>query len=293
VDQAMTLRELARKQAGPPEWRKPAQVIAVTSGKGGVGKTNVVANLALALIQTGKRVLVVDADLGLANLDVLLGLVPKWTLEHVVHGEKRLAEILLLGPSGLLILPASSGVTELTALTPDQQQHLLDEFDVLEGTVDLLLIDTSAGISSNVLFFARVAHEILVVTCPEPTSLTDAYALMKVLSLQCHERRFRLVVNMVRSPHEGLDVYRRLGLVAGRFLNISIDYAGSIAMDEHVALAVRQQRAVVELFPQAPASRAFHRLAGSVSCWTRPDGPHGGLKVWWRQALSSDLPNRH
>lgn len=285
MDQAMTLREQARGRAEREYWRKRAQVIAVTSGKGGVGKTNVVANLALALIQTGKRVLVLDADLGLANLDVLLGLVPRWTLEHVLNGDKRLSDVILSGPAGLLILPASSGIQHLTALTPAQHLRLQEELDQLEEAVDTLLLDTSAGISSNVLFFAAAAQEIIVVACPEPTSITDAYALMKVLSLQFNERRFRLVVNMARSPQEGRDVYRRIGLVADRFLNISIDYAGSIPIDDHVALAVRQQRAVVDLFPHAPASREFHRLAGTVARWGVPDMPKGTMQIWWRQLV--------
>jgi flagellar biosynthesis protein FlhG len=265
------------------------QVIAVTSGKGGVGKTNVVANLAVALAQAGKRVLVLDADLALSNLDVLLGLVPKYTLEHVLAGEKQLSDIVLPGPGGIMILPASSGMQDLTALTRDQQLILQEQLDQMAPLIDTLLIDTGAGMSSNVLFFAVAAQQIVVVASPEPTSLTDAYALMKVLSNRFSERRFRLLVNMARNQPEGREVYRKIGLVADRFLNISIDYVGYIPDDDYVPMAVRRQRAVVELFPQAPSSREFYRLADTVAGWTVPEGPKGTVQFFWRRLVTQSV----
>lgn len=288
MDQATKLRELAgdvlcEERRGHSS---EVQVIAVTSGKGGVGKTNVVANLALAMAQTGKRVMVLDADLGLSNLDVLLGLVPVHTLEHVLAGEKRLDEIILTGPAGVQILPASSGIQELTVLTSDQQQLLRDEFDRLAQDVDVLLIDTGAGISSNVLFFAVAAQEIMVVASPEPTSITDAYALMKVLSSRFSEKRFRLLVNMVRRREEGPEVYRKIGLVADRFLNISIDYVGAIPVDDYVPMAVRRQRAVLDLFPQAPASREFQRLANQVAQWRVAESPKGSVQFFLQSLIA-------
>lgn len=261
-------------------------VIAVTSGKGGVGKTNVVANLAVALAQAGKRVLVLDADLALSNLDVLLGLAPKYTLEHVLTGEKQLADIILPGPCGIMILPASSGMQDLAALTRDQQLILQEQLDQMAPSVDMLLIDTGAGISSTVLFFAVAAQQIMVVATPDPTSITDAYALMKVLSHRFSERRFRLLVNMARNQAEGREVYRKIGLVADRFLNISIDYVGHIPDDDYVSMAVRRQRAVVEMFPQAPSSKEFYRLAGTVAAWTVPDGPKGTVQFFWRRLVA-------
>lgn len=243
------------------------RVIAVTSGKGGVGKTNVTANLALALARRGRRVLVLDADLGLGNVDVLLGLVPRATLADVLRGDRRLADILVEGPGGIRILPACSGLQELTALREDQRLALRDELDEAAGEADVLLIDTGAGISANVLFFAGLAGDILVVASPEPTAMADAYALMKVLSRREVGRRFRLLVNLAASPREGLEVHRRLGLVADRFLDIAIEYLGAVPADDHVRLAVARQKAVVDLFPKAPASVAFDRLAAAVAGW--------------------------
>lgn len=280
MDQATTLRELAGGHI--PRASHRLQVIAVSSGKGGVGKTNVVANLALALAQIGKRVLVLDADLGLGNLDVLLGLVPRYTLEHVLTGERHLEDIIVTGPCGIGILPASCGVQQLTALTGEQQILLQDHLDRLAHSLDVLLIDTGAGISANVLFFAAAAQEILVVVSPEPTSIADAYALMKVLSTRHGETRFRLLVNMAKTARDGMTVFRKIGLVADRFLNISIDHVGSIPMDDYVSMAVCQQRAVVDLFPQAPSSQEFHRLAGTVCRWETPQLPKGTVQFFWQ-----------
>lgn len=281
----MTLRQVPCFE---PERRvRGIPVLAVTSGKGGVGKTNVVANLAVALARLGKRVLVLDADLGLGNLDVLLGLIPRYTLEHVLAGEKRLSDIAITGPGGIRILPASSGVQDLTHLTPPQQILLQQELEHLSSSIDLLLIDTGAGISANVLFFASAAHEILVVASPEPTSITDAYALMKVLSHRYNETHFRLLVNMARNQREGLDVYRKIGLVADRFLNISIDYVGFIPDDDYVPLSVCRQRPVIELYPQAPASLEFQRVAGIVARWPVTRAPKGGVQFLWQRSVMS------
>lgn len=262
------------------------QVISVTSGKGGVGKTNVVVNLGITFARAGKRVLILDADLGLGNLDVLLGLVPSFTLEHVLRGEKRLQDIILSGPRGIKILPAGSGGLDMTRLTPEQQVILQDELDQLASQVDLMLIDTGAGISPNVLFFAVAAQEIVVVVTPEPTSMTDAYAVMKVLSRDYSETRFRLLVNMARSSLEAVQVYRKICRAADRFLNVSIDYVGYIPIDEHVPLAVWQQRAVVEMSPQAPASRAMVGLARTIHGWGISSVPKGGVQFFWQRLVA-------
>lgn len=261
------------------------QVITVTSGKGGVGKTNVVANTAIALAQTGKRVLVLDADLGLGNIDILLGLTPKYTLEHVLDKTCRLDDIALKGPKGIVVLPASTGISQLTAMTETQQLILQEELERFASTMDVLLIDTGAGISSTVTYFAAAAQSIVIVVSPEPTSLTDAYALMKVLLRQYRERRFHVLVNMVKSSKDAGRVYRKLELAVSRFLHISLDYLGAIPLDDYVPLAVTQQRAVIDLFPNAPASRAFHELTEAIAQLTPPALPKGTVQFLWQQLL--------
>ena len=240
------------------------RVIAITSGKGGVGKTNIVANLGFALSQLGQKVLIFDADLGLANLDVLLGLTPRYNLSHVIRGEKSVLDIIVKGPGGMQILPASSGVQELTKLTDDQRGALLEQLETLVEPMDVLLIDTAAGISSNVLYFNVSAHEILVVVTPEPTSITDAYALMKVLSLNYAEKHFKLLVNQVATHQEAQEVYRHLNLVADRFLNISIQYMGHILSDQNLPNSVRRQCIVSEIYADTPATKCFAELARKV-----------------------------
>ncbi|MEK7773404.1 MAG: MinD/ParA family protein, partial [Deltaproteobacteria bacterium] len=230
MDQAMTLRAMA-EGGGVMSDRPATRVIAVSSGKGGVGKTNSVANLAVAFARMGKKVLLLDADLGLGNLDILLGLTPKYNIGHLLRGERTMGEVIVKGPFGIMILPASSGVQELTSLSPEERLSLASHLEGMGLYVDIMFIDTGAGISSNVLFFNMSAQEIIVVVSPEPTSLTDAYALMKVLLHKHGERAFKLLVNNVRTKKEGVEVYRKISLVAERFLNISVDYIGCVLYD--------------------------------------------------------------
>lgn len=238
-----------------------ARVIAITSGKGGVGKTNIVANLGYALCKAGQRVLIFDADLGLGNLDVLLGLTPQYNFSHVIEGKKYLSEIVISGPGNLKILPASSGIQKLTKLTPFQKLEIFNELNVLLSNYDIVLIDTAAGISSNVLYFNASANEIMVVVTPEPTSITDAYALMKILSVKYQEKHFRLLVNLAKNKQEADDVSRQLCLVANRFLDVSIEYFGNVLVDDKVKVSVRKQKVVSEMAPMTQASRNFAELA--------------------------------
>jgi flagellar biosynthesis protein FlhG len=268
------------------------RAVAITSGKGGVGKTNMVANLGFALSKMGSRVLILDADLGLGNLDVLLGLTPLHNISHVVSGGKNLKDILVEGPGGMKILPASSGIQDLTELSRSQRDDLLFQVETLMDDIDILLIDTAAGISSNVLCFAASAHEILVGVTPEPTSITDAYALMKVLSLNYSENFFRLIVNQASTAHEAQRVVDQLKLVSDRFLNISIDYLGYVLYDKNVITSVRRQRLVTELFPESQAGKCFSNLARNIltSFSGRPTGRKE--KFFARSLLnfSSDTP---
>jgi len=286
-DQASRLRNLAHGlQPEAPLFA--ARVMAITSGKGGVGKTNVVAGLALSLAQLGQRVVVMDADFGLANLDILLGLSPKYTLEHVLHGEKVLEEILLEGPMGIRIIPASSGIQELTRLDTMSEMRLVQGLQRVAETADWLLIDTAAGIHDSVLKLLMAAQEVILVTTPEPTSLVDAYAMVKVLHLREATKPVWLLVNNGQSLDEAQETVEQLQAATERFLGKRLKVLGMVPNDPHLLQAVRQQRGVVDLYPNSPASRAFQSLArqllGEVSL--QPDG----FASFWRQ-LSSDDSN--
>lgn len=300
MDQAEGLRTMMQQSFGPsrshstvesekdPLLPRCPRVISVTSGKGGVGKTNVVVNLALAFRRLGKKVLVLDADLGLANIDVLLGLVPRYTIEHLFGREKRFSEILVEGPEGMQILPASSGVHSLVDLNESQKLLLLEEVDLFAGETDFLLIDTGAGISSNVLYFNMAAQESIVIATPEPTSLTDAYALMKVLSTQYGKKEFLILVNFVSGEEEAKRVFKKISKVVDHFLKtLSIDYLGFIPFDEKLPLAVRSQKLVLDIFPEAPSSQRFEVLARTL--FDRPSltKAPGGIQFFWKRLFAS------
>ena len=278
------MTETAIECVGPAA-AAPLRVVAVASGKGGVGKTNLTANLAVALAADGQRVCILDADLGLANLDVLLGLSPTLSLLHVLNGERHLDEIVIDGPAGVRVIPAASGTEDLTALTPAERLRLLDEIDGLDGSLDVLLVDTAAGISANVLHFAAAAAETLVVITPEPTALTDAYALIKVLALRWGRREFLIAVNMAADAADAEAAFRRLARVAERFLRVRLEYQGWIPCDDSVPRAVREQRPVVLAAPAAPASRALIRLA-RLLVGRPPSAPTGGIQFFFRRLLA-------
>ncbi|MEI6126314.1 MAG: MinD/ParA family protein [Pseudomonadota bacterium] len=268
------------------------RVISVTSGKGGVGKTNIVTNLAYLFSSLGKKVLIMDADMGLANIDVLLGLTPAYNLQHVFKGEKSMLEIMVEGPGGMKILPASQGVQELTELTNEQKLHLLSEFETLDDSFDVLLIDTGAGISSNVMYFNVAAQEKIVVVTPEPTSITDAYAIMKVMSKKYSVNSFKLIVNEAKDESEAMGLFQNLSSVAEHYLKISIDYIGYIVVDKHMPLAVRNQKLVTVLYPKAPASLCFIKLAKKMLASTPPALPGGNI-VFFGNTLLGATPKKY
>lgn len=259
------------------------RVISVGSGKGGVGKTNVVANLAFAFTRLGKQVLVLDADLGLANIDVLLGLAPQYTIEHLMKRQKSVFEILTQGPGGMSILPASSGVLELVDLDEEQKIFLLNELDLVAETIDILLIDTAAGISSNVLYFNMAAEESIVIITPEPPSITDAYALIKVLAKKYRKDHFTVLINAAHNGEEAKEVYKKISKVVDRFLgNLSIDYLGFIPSDEKIPLAVKSQRPVLQVFPQAASSRHFMEVAKKLLEKPVSRESNGSVQFFWK-----------
>jgi len=250
------------------------RVISVCSGKGGVGKTNVIGNLAFAFTQLQKKVLLLDANLGLANIDVLLGLTPNYTIEHFFAGEKSLSDIMMKGPGGMSVLPASFGFPELAALNENQKILLLDEIHLLAEPLDILLIDTGPGISSNVLFFNMAAQESIVLVTPEPTSIISAYSLMKALAIKYQKRNFLILVNQVPNARKGRKVFKHISNLIDCFLaNLSIDYLGFVPSDPKLLSTVKKQQLVLEVHPQAPSSRSSRKIAKILA--TKP--PRRGL----------------
>lgn len=260
------------------------KIIAVTSGKGGVGKTNVVANLAVCLSELGKKVVVLDADFGLANIDVLLGLTPRYHLGHVLFGNKNLSEIMVQGPQGIRIIPASSGMQRMSELTLAQRNHLLESFANLDSDTDYFIIDTAAGISRNVIHFLFSAQEVIVVSAPEPTAIVDAYAVIKIILAEDHEKDIQILINSVDSQEEAQGVFCQINSVVRRFLNREVDYIGHIERDSHVLKAVRNQMLVTHCFPNAAASRSFRNLARRIVQQDGSAQPVDGLM--WEKLLN-------
>jgi flagellar biosynthesis protein FlhG len=259
---------------------QPVRVVAVASGKGGVGKTNVSVNLALSLAAQGQKVVLLDADLGLGNVDVLLGLYPTYNLSHVFRGEVTLEEVIVTGPNGLRIVPAGSGLKELTELSQNEHAGLISAFSELTAGVDTLVIDTGAGISTNVVFYARAAQEVVLIVCDEPASITDAYALAKVLSDSYGVKRFHVVANMVNDATHGRKLYEKLARVADRFLNVELDFMGAVPSDDYLRRAVRSQRAVVDAYPLSKSATAIRGLANALLRWPQVAGASGHVEFF-------------
>jgi flagellar biosynthesis protein FlhG len=277
TDQAEGLR-----RQRPP---KPVKVLAVTGGKGGVGKTNICANLAIAMGLLGRRVMLLDADLGLANVDVLLGLQPGSSLADVVSGERRLQDIIITGPAGIRVVPGASGFAEMANLSPAQHAGIIHAFSELTEDLDALLIDTAAGISDGVLRFCAAANEVLVVVCDEPTSITDAYALIKVLSTEHGVTRFRIVTNMTHQGGDGRHLFEKLLRVSERFLQVTLDHAGSIPYDDRVWRAVQLQTPFVTAFPTSLAAGALKKLAHRADNWEGPRAARGNIEFFVERLL--------
>ena len=271
----------------PEPGSKSVRVISVTSGKGGVGKTNITANLAIALARMGRQVLIWDADLGLANIDILLGLNSRYNINHLLNGNKTLEEIIIDGPDGIKIMPASSGIQEMAALSEGQKVRLLNEFDHYNLDLDFLLIDTGAGVSSNVMYFNMAAQECIIVVTPEPTSITDAYALIKIMATKYNAKRFKILINLVSSAEEAKKIFTLLASVADKHLDsISLDYLGYIPRDEYIPESVKKQRALLDLYPSSESSKFFKDLAKRVINSPIKSNLDGNIKFFWQRLLS-------
>ncbi|KPA13423.1 flagellar synthesis regulator FleN [Candidatus Magnetomorum sp. HK-1] len=298
MDQASGLRNLIHKYSNDVwDLRKnkrayskdsAPKVIAVTSGKGGVGKTNVVGNLAIAFSRLKKNVLIFDGDLGLANIDVLLGIRSKYHIQHVISGEKNLSEIIETGPENIKIIPGGSGLQNLSNLSEGERLLLLNEFDSLDTQVDIFLIDTGAGISTNITYLNMAAEERIVISTPEPTSITDAYALIKVMYQQHGTKEFKLLVNMAKNKRDADAVFNNIHSNLSRFLqDIQLDYLGYISRDEHIHKSVRKQIPVVISYPKSTSGKQFHQLARKILDSSEKKTDVNTLSFFWKKFMSN------
>jgi flagellar biosynthesis protein FlhG len=258
-DQAAGIRKMTNTS--------PVRVIAITSGKGGAGKTNLSVNLGIALAQTGQRVAILDADMGLANVDILLGIYPKFNLSHVLSGEKTLPEIMLEGPSGIRVIPGASGIQKMAELTATEQAAMIRAFSDIDQELDVLIVDTAAGISASVVNFARACQEIVVVVCDEPTSLTDAYAFIKLLNRDYKLSNFHVVTNMVKTVEQGQALFQKLTKVTDHYLDVTLRFLGTVPYDENLRKSVQKQSPVMVGFPGSKATLAIKEIAAKINTW--------------------------
>ncbi|WP_058834663.1 MinD/ParA family protein [Luteimonas abyssi] len=286
-----SLEPLPPMQPLVPPSLKPVRTLAVTGGKGGVGKTNVSANLAIALTELGQRTMLLDADLGLANIDVLLGLSPRHTLADLVAGRCELEDVILEGPGGVLVVPAASGRRHMAELHPAEHAGLVNVFNDLQRELDMLVIDTAAGITDSVLTFCQAAQDAVVVVCDEPASITDAYALIKVLARERGVDRVQVVANMVRSPQEGRALYDKLSRVCERFIgDVSLNYLGAVPQCDWLRMAVQRQQPVVRAYPGSPSARALAEIARRTARWQAPMAPRGHVEFFVDRMLRQGAP---
>jgi flagellar biosynthesis protein FlhG len=268
---------------------RPVKVIAVTGGKGGVGKTTVSVNLAVSIASQGKNVMLLDADLGMANVDVLLGLQTRFHLGHVIKGECLLEDAIITGPHGLQIVPAASGIKHMANLSPAEQAGIIRAFSDLYHKVEVLIVDTAAGLHESVTTFSQAAHHVVVVVCDEPASITDAYALIKVLSREHGVQRFQILANQTRRLGEGVDLFKKISKVCDRFLNVSLEYAGCIPFDEYLRRSVQHQTAVVDAYPASISSMALKKLAAKADKWLVPQGARGHLEFFVERMVGAEI----
>ncbi|MBM7613678.1 MinD/ParA family protein [Alkaliphilus hydrothermalis] len=238
-----------------------ARIICVTSGKGGVGKTNFTLNLAIALSKQNKRVIIIDADLGLANVDVVMGILPKFSLLDVIKGDKGMEDIMVTGPNGIKIISGGSGLLDLIDMPQDKIQHLISKFDSINSYADVILIDTGAGLSKSVLSFVLAAHEVIVVCTPEPTAITDAYAMIKTIGMKDPGKKLKLLINRVESINEGKITFEKIQNASNKFLNINIEKLGYLLEDIHVSRSVKLQQPFIIQFPASPVSKNMELIA--------------------------------
>lgn len=268
------------------KWKGGLQVIAITSGKGGVGKSTVVANLAVSIAQQGARVLCLDGDLGLANLDQMLGVVPRYTLQDVIESTHTIDEVLTVGPSNVSLLPGCTGRYDIANINDEQRLGLFGAVDTLEERFDVLLIDTGAGIGSNAVSFAAGAQDVIIVTTPEPTSIRDAFAMIKVLGSHCRVQTVKLLPNQVTGAAEAASVHEKLQDLAARFFDMKVELLGHVVQDGAATKAIRAGQPLVHYYPRSPASRCLSAVARRLtSTHEKQPSISGGIQFFWRKLL--------
>ena len=268
---------------------RPVKVITVTGGKGGVGKTTVSANLAVSMAARGRDVMLVDADLGLANVDVMLGLRTRFHLGHVIQGECTLEDAIVTGPHGLQVVPAASGYKRMANLSSAEHAGIVRAFSDLYHQVEVLVVDTAAGLHDSVMTFSQAAQHVLVVVCDEPASITDAYALIKVLSREHGVQRFHILANQTRKSGEGPALFEKIKRVCDRFLNVTLEFAGSVPFDDYLRRAVQRQAAVVDAYPASISSMALKNLATKADKWSAPQGARGHLEFFVERMVGARI----
>lgn len=280
LDQAENLRRVVAP--------RPVKIIAISSGKGGVGKTNVSVNLALSMAKQGKEVLLLDADMGLANVDVLLGLNTEYDLSHVLRGERTLEEIIVDGPSNIKVIPASTGISEMANLEPAKQLGLINAFSDLSCAIDVMIIDTGAGIADTVINICGASQEIIVVVHDEPASITDAYAFIKVMSKKLNISKFHILANMTHDAREGRELFNKLTKATDRFLDVVLEFVGAVPFDSKLRKAIQHQRAVVDAFPHCPSALAFKRITRQIDNWPERMQCDGQVKFFMERMVQAD-----
>lgn len=263
------------------------QVIAVTSCKGGVGKTTIAVNLSLALAKLGRRVVLLDADFGLGNIDVLLGLIPQYTLIDLIESRCELSDVLVQGPGGIRIVPAASGIQSMAHLSPAQHAGVIQAFSEIVDSLDVLVIDTATGISESVVSFVRAAQEVLLVVCDEPTSIADAYALIKLLNHDHGMNRFRVLANMVQNPLEGHNLFAKLSKITDRSLDVTLHYVGAVPYDDYARKAAQKQLVVYESFPRSRCAKALKAITLKVDAWPLPSSSRGHMEFFVEQLVNN------
>lgn len=295
MNQAQGLHKVVKKQALSRRKANMAskksslpRVIAVTSGKGGVGKTNVVGNMAVALSRMGKRVVIIDADVGLANIDIIFNLRPDFNISHIINSQKTLNQVMVTSDHGIKILPGGSGFAELTQLNEGEKLNLLSEFESLSDQADIIFVDTGAGISSNVLYFNSACDECIVIATREPTSITDAYAMMKILSGEYGTKYFKLIVNMVDSDAQAKRVYASLSAALDKYLkNVVLEYTGHIPFDRQLQTAVQNRGLVMDNFPDSMAAKAIEDIALNLGNTPARANSNGSLTFFMNKVFQA------